>query len=250
MSIDKNKVISTSVITDIRNFSKTFKDFQNKDSGDFLEFIENYYLTLNTLARTISNRVHMSSTGDGIVAIFIDPETHHRDAFSYMLSTHRVLSKLCDKFMRDNEGTHLSFGMGADSGNVWKVGTGFLRTYVGTVINRSARIEQMTKMFASTTAVGNSLYKFLLKDFYPIFHELIEETNNYDTILNDNPEAVLVSKKFALQYVFNMPLKGIQEDAPIFRVSDSLVNDDNLFLEILRKLIGDKSSEEIKKIVY
>jgi class 3 adenylate cyclase len=152
--------------------------------------------------------------------------------------------------MRDNEGTHLSFGMGADSGNVWKVGTGFLRTYVGTVINRSARIEQMTKMFASTTAVGNSLYKFLLKDFYPIFHELIEETNNYDTILNDNPEAVLVSKKFALQYVFNMPLKGIQEDAPIFRVSDSLVNDDNLFLEILRKLIGDKSSEEIKKIVY
>ena len=47
MSIDKNKVKSTSVITDIRNFSQTFKDFQNKDSGAFLQFIENYYLTLN-----------------------------------------------------------------------------------------------------------------------------------------------------------------------------------------------------------
>ena len=247
MSIDKNKVKSTSVITDIRNFSQTFKDFQNKDSGAFLQFIENYYLALNTLARTISSRVHMSSTGDGIVAIFIDPETHHRDAFAYILSTHRLLNNLCNKFMSENEGTHLSFGMGADSGNVWKVGTGFLRTYVGTVINRAARIEQMTKMFASTTAVGNSLYKYLLKDFYPTFHQLIEETNNYDIVLNDNPEAVLISKKFALQYVFNMPLKGIQDDAPIFRVSESLINDDKLFWGIMEKLIGGKTVE-IKKM--
>lgn len=247
MSIEEYKVKSTSVITDIRNFSKTFKDFQGKDSNAFLEFIEKYYLTLNTLARTISNRVHMSSTGDGIVAIFIDPETHHRDAFAYMLSTHRLLNDLCDKFMKENEGTHLSFGMGADSGNVWKVGTGFLRTYVGTVINRAARIEQMTKMFASTTAIGNSLYKYLLKDFYPTFYELIEETNNYDIVLNDNPEAVLISKKFSLQYVFNMPLKGIQEDAPIFRVSESLINDEKLYWSILEKLIGEKTVE-IKKM--
>ena len=247
MSIEEYKVKSTSVITDIRNFSKTFKDFQGKDSNAFLEFIEKYYLTLNTLARTISNRVHMSSTGDGIVAIFIDPETHHRDAFAYMLSTHRLLNDLCDKFMKENEGTHLSFGMGADSGNVWKVGTGFLRTYVGTVINRAARIEQMTKMFASTTAIGNSLYKYLLKDFYPTFYQLIEETNNYDIILNDNPEAVLISKKFSLQYVFNMPLKGIQEDAPIFRVSESLINDEKLYWSILEKLIGEKTVE-IKKM--
>lgn len=247
MSVEEYKVKSTSVITDIRNFSKTFKDFQGKDSNAFLEFIENYYLTLNTLARTISNKVHMSSTGDGIVAIFIDPETHHRDAFAYIISTHRLLSQLCNKFMEENEGSHLSFGMGADSGNVWKVGTGFLRTYVGTVINRAARIEQITKVFASTTAIGNSLYKYLLKDFYPTFHELIEETNNYDIVLNDNPEAVLISKKFSLQYVFNMPLKGIQDDAPIFRVSESLIKDDKLFCSILEKLIGEKA-EEIKKM--
>lgn len=247
MSIEKNKVKSTSVITDIRNFSQTFKDFQNKESGEFLNFIENYYLTLNTLARTISSRVHMSSTGDGIVAIFIDPETHHRDAFAYILSTHRLLKGLCEQFTLINDGVNISFGMGADSGNVWKVGTGFLRTYVGTVINRAARIEEMTKMFASTTAIGNSLYKNLLKDFYPAFHELIEEVNDYDIVLNENPEAVLISKKFCLQYVFNMPLKGIQEDAPIFRVSESLISDDKIFWGILEKLIGEKSSE-IKKM--
>lgn len=247
MSIEKNKVKSTSVITDIRNFSQTFKDFQNKESGEFLNFIENYYLTLNTLARTISSRVHMSSTGDGIVAIFIDPETHHRDAFAYILSTHRLLKGLCEQFTLINDGVNISFGMGADSGNVWKVGTGFLRTYVGTVINRAARIEEMTKMFASTTAIGNSLYKNLLKDFYPAFHELIEEVNDYDIVLNENPEAVLISKKFCLQYVFNMPLKGIQEDAPIFRVSESLISDDKIFWGILEKLIGEKSAE-IKKM--
>ena len=89
--------------------------------------------------------------------------------------------------------------------------------------------------------------KNLLKDFYPAFHELIEEVNDYDIVLNENPEAVLISKKFCLQYVFNMPLKGIQEDAPIFRVSESLISDDKIFWGILEKLIGEKSAE-IKKM--
>lgn len=240
MSYLDKKRQATSVITDIRNFSKTFKDFQWKDSDSFLEFIDEYYVNQSTLANIISDNVYMSSTGDGIVSIFLG-ENNYKEGFAYILATQRSLQKLCDKFMESNKGSLISFGMGADSGNVWSVGSGFLSTYVGTVINRSSRIEAMTKLFSkTTTAIGNALYMKLLKDYYPSFHEIIEKNECYDSVLNDNPEAILISKKFTLQYVFDMPLKGIQGDAPIFRVSDSLINDDRIYWELMGKLLGDK----------
>lgn len=246
MSIHSKQRKSTAVITDIRNFSKTFKEFQNNESDNFLHFIEEYYMMENNLARIISDEVHMSSTGDGIVAIFLDDETHHKDGFAYILATHRLLNQLCNKFMEENPGSFISFGIGSDSGNVWKVGTGFLRTYVGTVINRAARIEEMTKIFANTTtAVGNSVYKYLMKEFYPSTYEVIQSNidagGDYDSILNTNPDTVLASNRFALQYVFDMPLKGIQGDAPIFRVSESLVWDDDLYWSVMKMLLGEKS---------
>jgi class 3 adenylate cyclase len=245
--LDKKRQ-ATSVITDIRNFSKTFKDFQWKDSDNFLEFIDEYYINQSRLANIISDNVYMSSTGDGIVTIFLG-DNNHKDGFAYVLATQRSLQKLCDKFMENNKDTLISFGMGADSGNVWSVGTGFLSTYVGTVINRSSRIESMTKLFAkTTTAIGNALYMMLLKDYYPSFHEVIENNECYDSVLNENPEAVLISKKFTLQYIFDMPLKGIQGDAPIFRVSDSLVNDDKVYWDLMGKLLGDKL-ESIKEFI-
>ena len=245
--LDKKRQ-ATSVITDIRNFSETFKNFQWKDSDNFLEFIDEYYTNQSMLANTISDNVYMSSTGDGIVTIFLG-ENNHKEGFAYVLATQRSLQKLCDKFMKNNEGTVISFGMGADSGNVWGVGSGFLSTYVGTVINRSSRIEAMTKLFAkTTTAVGNALYMKLLKDYYPSFHEIIEKNECYDSVLNENPEAVLISKKFTLQYIFDMPLKGIQGDAPIFRVSESLVSDDKLYWDLMSRLLGDKL-ESIRNII-
>lgn len=247
----KNKRHSTAVLTDIRNFSKTFKEFQHKESDEFLKFIEKYYMLQNSLARTISDKVHMSSTGDGILAIFLDKEDHHKKSYAYILSTHKMMHSLCREFENNHPGYTVSFGMGADSGSVWKVGDGFLRTYVGTVINRSSRIERSTRLFANvTTAIGNSLYKSLVKDFYPSVYEILQETEDYDLILNENPEAILISKQFALQYIFNMPLKGIQGDAPIFRISESLISDDKFYWKIMEKLLGKEKSEEIKNIKY
>jgi class 3 adenylate cyclase len=250
LDLDELKEFSTAVITDIRNFSKTFKDFQGKNSPNFLRFIKRYYLCQNKLARTLSDKVHMSSTGDGILAIFLDEENNHKVGFAYVLGTHRLLNNMCNKFMEENPGSLISFGMGADSGNVWNVGEGYLNTYVGTVINRASRLEQTTKLFArATTAIGNGLYMKLLKEFYPSTHQLIKENNDYDELLNDNAETILISKQFMLQYVYDIELKGIQTNAPLFRMSESLVKKDKLYWEVMDKLIGPEKAQEIREII-
>jgi class 3 adenylate cyclase len=247
--IKKDKRHCVSVITDIRNFSKTFKDFQYNESDAFLEFIDEYYLLENNLARTLSDKVYVSSQGDSILSIFLDKKDSHKKAYAYILLTHRMLGELCDKFMKDNPGASVSFGLGADSGNVWKAGDGYLRTYVGTAINRSSRIESITKGFAdSTTAIGNSLYKSLLKEFYPSSYKILNENPNYDAVLVENAEAILISKEFALQYIYNMPLKGIDGSAPIFRMSEELIKNDVLFWNLLNQLVGEEKLAKIKKL--
>jgi len=249
-SLNKDKKRCTSVITDIRNFSGTFKDFQNHDSSEFLEFIENYYESQNMLAKIIDEKVHMSSTGDGLLAIFLNEEEHHKMGYAYILSAHRVLAKMCAKFVEENPESVLSFGIGADSGNVWSVGKRYLQTYVGTVVNRAARIEATTKLFGNTTtAIGNTLYKSLIKEYYPASHSIMEESSDYDSLLNTNPEAILMSKQFMLQYIFDMQLKGIQDNAPIFRLSEGLVSDDKLYWSVMCKLLSEEKLTKIKKIV-
>lgn len=249
MSKIRNKHLSTTVITDIRNFSKTFKDFQHRESSDFLEFLDNYYACQSVVANVISDNVYMSSTGDGILAIFMG-EDHHKNGYAYMLATHRVLGDLCQDFINAHPDTHISFGMGGDSGNVWNIGSDYLNTYVGTVINRASRIEGTTKLFANTTtAVGNSLYKYLIEEVYPETYALMEEHETYDALLNEKPETVLISKEFMLQYVFDMPLKGIDSNAPIFRMSDSLVKNDELYWGVLNKLIDKDRVKLLESIL-
>lgn len=251
MKEKRNKKITTSVIIDIRNFSKTFKEFQNNDSDLFLDFIDEYYLGQHTIAKAISEDYHIASIGDGIMTNFMDEKKQCKEAYAYILASHRYIQNLCDKFMRENEGTYLSFGMGADLGNVWSVGgDGVMKNYVGTAINRASRIEGVTKMFGEvTTAIGNSLYMNLLKEFHIKDYKAVKVVNDYDKLLTSNTDAVLASKKFLLYFLFNMPLKGIQENAPIFRMSKSLSSDDNLYWNLMNSLVGSEKTNNIKNII-
>ena len=247
--INKNKTNSTAVITDIRNFSHTFKKFQNKDSDTFLQFIEKYYNIQTYLATVISDNIYMSSTGDGVLTIFTG-NNNHKNGYAYILSSHKALSKLCDEFISQNEGEQISFGIGADSGNVWSVGKDSLNTFVGTVINRASRIEGLTKLFGkTTTTIGNSLYSKLVEEFYPSSYEIMQGYKDYDELLDENPESILISKQFLLQYVFDMHLQGIQSDAPIFRLSRTLVGKEDRFNDVMLKLIGEEKFELIKDIM-
>lgn len=250
-TLDTTNIHSTAVIIDIRNFSETFKNFQHENSDRFLEFLSKYSDSQMKLARMIDPDVYQSPIGDGVLSVFMGVD-HHKHGFAFIVASHKILKRMCAEFMEHNKTANISFGIGADSGNVWPLGSEVLATYVGTVINRAARIEAMTKMFADcTTAIGNSLYKSLIETYFPVAYEthMMKDKIDYDDLINKNPEAVLISKHFMLQYIFNMPLKGIQEDAPLFRLSDSLANNDTLYWDVVRKLCPDELVKKLKIMI-
>ena len=248
MSIDLNekKESCTSVIIDIRNFSETFRKYQIINDNRFYEFLNNYYNISNTVVKIVSTNSYISSTGDGSLTIFKGYH-NHLEGYAYSLIMNGILTDMINKFNHDNN-ENISFGIGSDSGNIWKIGREHLTTYVGTVINRSARIQELTKMFDNTmTIIGNTLYKRLIKKFYLDTYNIMEEYNNYDELLNENPEYILISKKLLLQYLSDMELKGIDKRASLFRLSASLYSDKKKLIKLLSKLIGDEKIKLLKE---
>mgnify|MGYP000029108349 CR=1 FL=1 len=53
---------ATTILTDIRNFSGLFENFQYKESNEFLNFIERYYEIQAEIANIISDDIHMGTT--------------------------------------------------------------------------------------------------------------------------------------------------------------------------------------------
>lgn len=243
------KKYGTSVITDIRNFTGIFEQFQNDNSEEFIHFLESYYRAQSLFANIISDDVHLSSTGDGVLTIFLS-ENSHKEGFAFLLLIHRYLTNMCGLFTKRN-GVKTSFGIGADSGSVWDVGKNMeikLDTYVGNVINRSSRIEGNTKSFGNTTAaIGNFLYKNLIKDLYPKAFDIMEKSENYDSLLNEHPDIVLLSKELMLFYIFEMELKNIDKPLPIFRLSEYMVADDEIYWRVISKLLSEEKVEKLKK---
>jgi len=246
------KIYSTSVITDIRNFTGLFEKFQYEDSDDFLHFLEDYYKIQSDIAPIISDDFHMGSTGDGVLTIFRS-ENNHLEGYAFLLAVHKRLTKLC----KDSEATlreDVSFGIAADSGSVWDVGKNMhsnLDTYVGTVINRTSRIEANTKLFGNTQgAIGYYLYLNLLRDLYPdTYNTMSNYTGKYDELLHNNPKVVLMSDKLALVYISALVLKNINKPLPIFRISEYLVKDDEMFWNVMSKLISEDKINKLKEIL-
>lgn len=243
------KKYATSVITDIRNFSGIFEQFQEDGSEEFLKFLEDYYRIQSEFASAISDNYHISSTGDGVLTIFLSDDSH-KEGYSFLLCVHRALKKLCKDFS-DRHGIVTNFGIGADSGYVWDVGKNLdikLDTYVGNVINRSSRIESWTKEFGHTqAAIGKFLYDKLIEELHPKAHLIMKEYDGrYDSLLNECPEVVLLSKELMLYYVFAMVLRNIEKPLPIFRLEETMSSDNDIYWKVLEKLLPTENLEKVK----
>jgi hypothetical protein len=185
----------------------------------------------------------MGTTGDGVLTIFLS-DNSHIEGYAYLLGIHKALTKLCKEFGNDT-----SFGIGADYGSVWEIGKGKLNTYVGSVINRSSRIETNTKLFGNTQAsIGFHLYNKLIEHFHPLAYDIMKKSNNYDTLLVNNPEVVLISKELMLFYIFEMELKGLEKPLPIFRLSETM-SANGTYWDVMEKLLDEKKVKKLKTIL-
>lgn len=244
------KIYSTTVLTDIRNFTGLFEKFQYEDSDSFIILLEKYYKIQYDLSHIISDDVHLGSTGDGILTIF-KSKNNHLEGYAYLLVVHRALSKIFGEFENKNN-IKTSFGIAADSGYIWDIGKNMnvqLDTYVGTVINRTSRIEANTKLFGKTkAAIGYYLYNKLFEELYPsVYNQMKNFDKNYEELLITNPDIVMMSEKMMLFYIFEMILKNINKPLPIFRLSEYLVKDDKYYWNFINTLIGKEKTYKIKE---
>lgn len=250
--MNKNKIDSTVIMSDIRNFTGMFERFQNEENDDFILLIEKYYSKHLLFAELVSDdKIYLNSTGDGILTIFMG-KNHHREGYAFFLIMMKVLSKMFDEFSKKYD-IETAFGLGIDCGTIWEVSqkqnNKIIRTYLGSVINRASRIEEKTKEFVTNVLISGNLYVRLMEDLYPeLNHELEKFKNNYDTLLASSSDLkfVVMSKRLMMSYIFKMILKGIKEPLPIFRILSGMYEKEMEFWRLIIMLIGKEKAKIIQ----
>lgn len=103
----------------------------------------------------------MSSTGDGVLAVFQEREVGTAHVLRAYLACLQLLESLPPLFATlggaRSTSTRPRFGIGMESGTVTPLGPeGGLRTVLGHCINIAARLEALTKTVAGTSLVMRS----------------------------------------------------------------------------------------------
>lgn len=242
------------VISDIRNFTGTFAKFEKSQNSNFLNiFMKNFYDAHIQIAESISKNFWYNSLGDSMIFIFMG-ENHSRIAYTFSIVLHKHFKKLFKEFNNLND-SNVSFGIGVESGNVWKTkiknrnGSEHI-TYLGNTINMVSRIETQTKIFGETELlVGGEIYDYLMQGLYPDKYTDTKLFKNYSEILKNKPQLVLMSEKIMLYYIFKMKLTGIDNDIPLFRYDNDLASEPGVFWNVVEKLVGEKKSKKLKKML-
>ena len=250
----KEGIKSGIVITDIRNFTGTFGEFQKMGSGDFKNFfVQEFYDIHIKIAESISDEFWFNSLGDSMIFVFFG-KNYYKDAYTFSMVLHKILKTKCLNFNTKYD-TKISFGIGVETGKVWKMeiknSFGSHITFLGNTINSVKRIETQTKSFGETEMlVGGNLYDDIMAD---LFATEYEEANifesNYIEILRNKPSLVLMSEKILLYYIFKLNLPGITEPLPLFRYDNDLSANDKDFWYVVSKLVSEEIQEKLLKIV-
>ncbi len=245
--------INTSVvITDIRNFTGLFHHFQERNDSRFLNFMRAYKRLHMRIAEMISPNYYVNSTGDGIVVIFMS-EDHHLNAYVFGLMIHKKLNELCERFNTKNN-VFVDFGIGMDSGNVWKISESHedknMNTYLGAVINRTTRIEAHTKIYHGINMlIGEHIFKKLVKDLYPdLFEEVANFKQNYELTITDDSLFIRTCKQLMLFYISDVVIRGLKQPIPLFKVVPYYVHDNDIFWKVVQKIIGKDKTDKLKSV--
>lgn len=221
------EIPATALIVDIRDFTPTYRSFDEAGKVDqFFEFLE-AFLDVNRAACTASfdgepgDRLYLKSTGDGVLAVFEsapgEPAGMH--ALRAWLAALRLVERLPALFEPLGATRGARFGIGVESGTVNRVGPGTLGTRIGHCINRAARLEPITKMFAKTMLViGEQANQLLVKTLVGLdYAELLARTR----VDSERAWAELREANDALGvlWIGNLMLKGVEQPLHAFRAS-------------------------------
>lgn len=240
----------TVLMLDIRNFTDTFSKFCNDD--DFFKLIEDVYKTGMVLAESFAgSNFYINSTGDGFLLILFD-ENHYLSGYLIAFYLVKYLSPMFENFFeyRRNVKSHKEgdyyFGIGLESGIVRKVEgntqTNNVTTYLGDVINITARLESITKDHARAPVIfGNEINEKLTFYFYnESYKELMtkaKRARKNEVIKSLHQKMNEINTFFLSSYIYEHRLKGVEKHYPTFRISPALMeNDDFSFKNIIDKL--------------
>ncbi|MBL7959176.1 hypothetical protein JNL27_02950 [bacterium] len=222
---------ASSLMFDLRNFTPTLQKFEQDGPDRFLSFLQSITVDALKLLKIVEGRErsYYTSTGDGFLLCFFG-EFHYVSAFLFALVFEKVASARVKQFEKEN-GYPLGFGMGLESGSLRGVqvveSDRQVVTYIGQVINTTARIESVTKMLSRTNLIiGQEMNQKLVKLLFNAdYSELINQTLNAK---NSEEAAKIILKmnelnqKLLVAYIFEHNLKGVESAQPLFRLSPSL----------------------------
>ncbi len=239
-------VPATVAVTDLRDFTTIFDEFAARGDGAFAAFMAEFYSTGHRLAQLAAGgaEVHIHNTGDGLLTIFFG-ERHAHAGYLYGLLLDRLLGERAATF-RAAHGQELNFGIGIEEGEVERVvaADGAIETWLGSVINVAARIENRTKSFHRTRLlVGNRLYRTLVRTLFPAEYGSVvlaseEKLRDFSAIMAHHNDLNLLSQRLMLFYLFEHRLKGVMQPLALFRLSPTLAGNGERFRAVVALLCG------------
>ena len=224
---------ATALLVDMRDFTDSYRKASEHPADEevFLARLGAFYRTveqacLGSYDGAPGDELYLSSTGDGVLAIFLDLAGGTRHALRGYLAALRLLRELPTLFGSPSVWKP-GFGIGMECGTVTRVGRGPLATCIGHCVNLAARLEVLTKTFAATSLViGHEANALLVRELHDPdldFHGVAERA--LDERIDERERAALWERMRAandaltLLWLGNVNLKGVDPPPTALRSS-------------------------------
>jgi class 3 adenylate cyclase len=178
-----------------------------------------------------AEHVHLKSTGDGALIVFLHSEHHVRHATLATLLLRAAVAEMCTAYA-ESVGRPLWYGIGVESGTVARVratGPLALSSTIGACINAAARVEEITKDIHRTEVIFcehtvSALARQLLdEDYYSRMRATRIPAGNISDkdYLAAERDLVRLNRQLCLDYLHQHLLRGFATPTALFRLSKS-----------------------------
>lgn len=237
---------ATALVLDIRGFTPRLQSYLNDPTDeDFPGFVGEFFRAAVTACRKTFlptgtvDRLWINSTGDGVVAVFLECDGDEGRPFHALrgyLAGLQLMESLPDLFhdhgYSEKDSKDYPFGIGVESGHVQPAGfegkheDHVVETFLGSCINIAARLEGVTKTFDRTCMiVGMQNYSHLCQELLEVDYEetvlATESATSREEHHTAFVELAAVSAELLCGYLGRVNLRGAGS-RQVFRVSPTL----------------------------